>query len=238
MRRLLHVFCAVAFVAPAVASEISGVPRIVDGDTVEIASTKIRLVGIDAPETDQLCIDASGQKWVCGVASRDALAAFSSNRPWGCNISGEDRYGRSLASCAVVGKDINQWMARSGWALAFVKYSDRYVADEATARASGAGLWAGAFIAPWDWRSRNKKTVVLGAATVPANAQSILLGAVSSQEAPDPRCAIKAGVSRGECIYHMAGDRWYAKMKMNKADRRWFCSTEEAEAAGCRPPKR
>ncbi|GEC16487.1 thermonuclease family protein [Nitrobacter winogradskyi] len=238
MRSFLHVLCAVAFVAPAVASEINGIPRIVDGDTVEIASTKIRLFGIDAPETDQLCIDGTGQKWACGIASRDALAVFSSNRPWACSVTGEDRYGRSLASCAVASKDVSQWMVRSGWALAFVKYSDRYIADDAAARASKAGLWAGAFIAPWDWRSRNKQTLVLGAIAVPANAQTILLGAVSSQEAPDPRCTIKAGVSRGECIYHLAGDRWYAKMKMNKPDRRWFCTPEEAVAAGCRPPKR
>ena len=52
---------------------ISGVPRIVDGDTVQIGSTKIRLSGIDAPETDQLCLDAKGEGWACGVASRDQL---------------------------------------------------------------------------------------------------------------------------------------------------------------------
>ena len=50
-------------------------------------------------------------------------------------------------------------------------------------------------------------------------------------------CTIKAGMHDGKCIYHLTGDRWYAKMKMDKPDRRWFCSEQEAEAAGCRVPK-
>jgi hypothetical protein len=111
-------------------------------------------------------------------------------------------------------------MVRYGWALAFVKYSDRYVGDEATAHDAKAGIWAGAFIAPWNWRSRSKQTIILGAVSVPANAQELLLGAVSSQEAPDPACSIKAGVYNGECIFHLAGDRWYAKMKVDKPERR------------------
>lgn len=48
--------------SPAFAAEITGIPRIVDGDTVEIGHVKIRLSGIDAPETDQICLDAKGEK--------------------------------------------------------------------------------------------------------------------------------------------------------------------------------
>jgi endonuclease YncB( thermonuclease family) len=238
MKRLLYILFAGAFAAPAFSAEISGVPRIVDGDTVEISTKKIRLHGIDAPETDQLCLDAKGEKWACGIAARDALATFSRNRPWSCDVSGEDRYGRSLASCSVAGENINQWMVRHGWALAFVKYSDRYLDDEPKARDQKAGLWSGAFIAPWGWRSRSKDSAIFGAFSVPTNAQKLLLGSVEAQNAPDPVCTIKAGVHDGECIYHQTGDRWYAKMKMDKPDRRWFCSEHEAEAAGCRAPKR
>lgn len=220
------------------AENILGKPRIVDGDTVEIGEKKIRLLGIDAPETGQLCLDAKGEKWACGIAARDALTAFAKNRPWSCNVSGKDQYDRFLASCSIPGQSINQWMVRYGWALAFVKYSHRYIGDEAKAHDAKAGIWAGAFIAPWNWRSRSKQTVILGAASVPANAQELLLGAVSSHEAPDRACTIKAGLSHSKCIYHLSGDRWYAKMRMDKLDRRWFCSEQEAEAAGCRASKR
>jgi endonuclease YncB( thermonuclease family) len=219
------------------AADVSGIPRIVDGDTVEIAATKIRLSGIDAPETDQLCLDAKGGKWACGIAARDELVKYSRDRSWTCHVTGADKYGRSLARCEVDGADVERWMVRSGWALAFVRYSREYVADEAEAKSKRAGLWSGAFVAPWDWRGRNKQTEILGAATVPVNAQAILLSAVSAEEAPDPACTIKGNVNRsGECIYHLPGDRWYAKMRMDSG-KRWFCSATEAEAAGCRAPK-
>ena len=97
-------------------------------------------------------------------------------------------------------------------------------------------MWQGAFIAPWDWRVRNKKTTILGAVKPPENANAILLASASGAVAPSPDCTIKGNVNRsGECIYHKPTSRWYAqiKMKISKGTR-WFCSVEEAEAAGCR----
>jgi endonuclease YncB( thermonuclease family) len=206
------------------AADITGVPRIVDGDTVQIDATKIRLSGIDAPETDQVCLDPAGEKWACGVTARDELMEHAGGKVWTCHISGTDRYGRSLAACEVAGEDVQQWMVRSGWALSFVRYSHVYDRDEAIARDTRSGLWAGAFIAPWYWRHRNKATVILGAASVPINAQTILLSAASAAAAPDPDCTIKANISRTGCIYHQQGDRWYAKMNMDLSmGKRWFC---------------
>lgn len=228
---------ALLLATPAMAADISGVPRIVDGDTVQINSTKIRLSGIDAPETDQLCLDPIGERRACGVTARDELIEHAGGKPWTCHISGTDRYGRSLAACEVDGQDVQQWMVRNGWALSFVRYSHAYDADEQAARDAHAGIWVGSFIAPWDWRHRNVGTTILGAASVPVNAQALLLGAVSAAEAPSPDCTIKAsmGGQSGECIYHQQGDRWYAKINMSKG--RWFCSAQEAEAAGCRAPR-
>jgi endonuclease YncB( thermonuclease family) len=217
------------------AAEVSGTPRIVDGDTVQIGSNKIRVAGIDAPETDQVCLDAHSQRWACGVTSRDELVNYSAGREWECDLTGTDKYDRSLGKCFVEGEDISAWMVRSGWALSFIRYSHEYDRDEAAAREVKAGLWAGAFIAPWDWWHRSGSTTVLGAVSVPVDAQKTLLGAVSEAEAPDPRCTIKASIGR-ECIYHQPGDRWYGKMRMDSG-RRWFCTVAEAEAAGCRAPK-
>jgi hypothetical protein len=65
--------------APAVAADFVGVPRISDGDTVEIAGTKIRLNGIDAPEAKHFCLNDKGKSWGCGqifgdqASSRDPL---------------------------------------------------------------------------------------------------------------------------------------------------------------------
>lgn len=89
---------------PAFAAEIAGIPRIVDGDAVEIGKVKIRLSGIDAPETDQICLDTKGEKWACGIAARDELIRHSNGQIWKCTTTGTDRCGRSLANCFIEGE--------------------------------------------------------------------------------------------------------------------------------------
>ena len=73
MIRLILVL-AFTFGGMAYAADISGVPRVVDGDTLVVGDVKIRLEGIDAPETDQICLDRNTRKWPCGAAARDHLA--------------------------------------------------------------------------------------------------------------------------------------------------------------------
>ncbi|MGN6747622.1 MAG: thermonuclease family protein [Xanthobacteraceae bacterium] len=216
------------------AAEFAGIPRIVDGDTLAIGPARIRLQGIDAPETDQVCLNASGQQWTCGLEARDRLAAHVAGREIRCVSTDIDVYGRELARCTVVGEDLNGWMVR--WALAYVRYSSAYVTAEAEARTRQSGLWQGAFIAPWDWRHRNKTTVILGAPSVPVNAQSVLLPRSATEGAPSAECTIKGNVNAtGERIYHMPGQEFYAKVRMDVGKgKRWFCTPEEAEAAGWR----
>jgi hypothetical protein len=127
-------------------------------------------------------------------------------------------------------------MVREGWALAYVKYSSAYVAVEDEARTRQSGLWQGAFIAPWDWRHRNNKTVILGAFSVPIDAQSILLPRSATEGAPSAACIIKGNVNQnGERIYHMPNQEFYGKVRMDVGKgKRWFCTPEEAEAAGWR----
>jgi endonuclease YncB( thermonuclease family) len=226
--------------AMAQAADITGVPKIREGDQIVIGSSRIRLAGIDAPSVDQLCLNTKGERWTCGVAARDELIKHAENKPWTCHINRVDRRGRSVAKCEVDGEDIQKWMVKSGWALSYVRFSHDYDADEKAARDAKAGMWQGAFIAPWDWRVRNKKTVILGAAKPPDNANTILLASASGSVAPSPDCVIKGNVNHaGECIYHQPSSRWYARieMKISKGTR-WFCSVDEAEAAGCRETKR
>jgi endonuclease YncB( thermonuclease family) len=226
--------------AIADAADITGVPKIREGDQITIGNSRIRLGGIDAPSVDQLCLNTSGERWTCGVAARDELIKHVGGKSWTCHVVQTDRRGRQIARCEVDGEDIQKWMVKSGWALAYVRFSHDYDADEKAARDAKAGMWQGAFIAPWDWRVRNKKTTILGAAKPPENAHAILLASASGSVAPSPDCTIKGNVNRaGECIYHTPKSRWYAKieMKISKGTR-WFCSVDEAEAAGCRETRR
>jgi hypothetical protein len=106
---------------------------------------------------------------------------------------------------------------------------------ENEARKALRGLWSGAFIAPWDWRHRDKQTIILGALSVPVNAQSILFAPASASGAPSTECTIKGNVNRkGQRIYHIPGQHSYASINMTSHEKRWFCSPEEAEAAGWR----
>jgi endonuclease YncB( thermonuclease family) len=224
----------------AFAADITGVPKIREGDSIAIGATRIRLGGIDAPSTDQLCLNTKGERWTCGVAARDELIKHVGTKSWTCHSRTTDRRGRTVARCEVEGEDIQKWMVGSGWALAYTRVSKDYEADEKAAREAKAGMWQGAFIAPWDWRERNKKTTILGAVKVPPNAHAILMASASGDVAPSPDCTIKGNVnSSGECIYHKPTSRWYARINM-KIDKgtRWFCSVEDAEAAGCRETRR
>ncbi len=160
MKTIVIAFVAWLTCPLAQAADLSGVPRIVDGDTLAIGSTKIRLQGIDAPETDQVCLNANGVHWACGIDARDQLVAHIAGREINCTASGLDVYRRTLAVCYLAGEDLNGWLVQQGWALAYVKYSSAYRQVEEDARANQCGLWQGAFIAPWDWRHRNNKTVI------------------------------------------------------------------------------
>jgi endonuclease YncB( thermonuclease family) len=216
-----------------------GCARIVDGDTLEIGTTKIRLASIDAPETDQVCLNATATRWTCGIEARDRLAAHIGGRSIDCSPTGTDAYGRTLAGCALAGEDLNKWMVRQGWARAFVRYSKEYVPDEEAARTAGRGIWSGAFIVPWDWRHRDKQTIIHGPISVPIAAQKELLAAESAAGAPSPDCIIKGNVNRkGERIYFRPGQLDYARVDMSKAGVRWFCNEDDAQAAGWRPAAR
>jgi len=100
-------------------------------------------------------------------------------------------------------------------------------------------MWSGAFIAPWDWRHRDRQTVILGALSVPVASQALLLAPASASGAPSPDCIIKGNVNRnGERIYHRPGGSHYAQVNMNSSEKRWFCTEQEAQAAGWRPAAR
>src|ERR1700675_4586597 len=238
--RFLLAMAVLLLPAIADAADITGGPKIREGDQIHIGNTRIRLGGIDAPSVDQLCLNTQGERWTCGVAARDELIKHADDKTWTCHTRQTDRRGRQVARCEVDGEDIQKWLVKNGWALSYTRFSHDYEADEKEAREAKAGMWQGAFIAPWDWRVRNKKTAILGAVQAPANAHATLLASASGSVAPSPDCTIKGNVNgAGECIYHKPTSRWYAqiKMKISKGTR-WFCSVEEAEAAVCRETRR
>jgi endonuclease YncB( thermonuclease family) len=143
------------------AADLSGRASVIDGDTIEIHGQRIRLHGIDAPESRQTC-EAAGQTYRCGQQAALALADHIGQRAVACEQRDVDRYGRVVAVCIAGTEDLNAWLVSQGLALAYRQYAIDYVDEEAAARTAQLGIWRGAFVPPWDWR-RGVRTPTAGA---------------------------------------------------------------------------
>ena len=150
--QILIALLLIACVASAQAEPIAGQTTVIDGDTIEIHGKRIRLNGIDAPESRQTCERADGSPYRCGKDAAFALSDFIARGTVFCERRGVDRYKRTIAACQVRGEDVGAWLVRSGHALAFRHYSTDYVPEEAAAQDAKAGMWQGRFVPPWDWR--------------------------------------------------------------------------------------
>ena len=151
---VLAAFLAVSWTPSAGTAQdvVSGPARVIDGDTVEILGLRIRMHGIDAPESAQRCLDAAGRSYSCGLVATNALASMAGRSSVACRVLDVDRYGRLIGICFRGETDLNAWMVRDGHAMAYRRYSGDYVGHEDAARARRVGIWQGRFVAPWDWR--------------------------------------------------------------------------------------
>jgi endonuclease YncB( thermonuclease family) len=124
------------------AEELTGRASVIDGDTIEIRGERLRLEGIDAFESKQTC-ELKGKAWPCGQRAALALADKVGAKPLRCTWEKRDRYRRALATCYLGSENVNAWLVREGWALAFRRYSEAYVKDEDEARLAKRGAWVG-----------------------------------------------------------------------------------------------
>jgi endonuclease YncB( thermonuclease family) len=139
--------------ADPVGPALAGRAKVIDGDSLEVAGERIRLFGIDAPESRQDCADARGNAYPCGRDAARALAAAIGSDRVTCTPVDHDRYGRDVARCDAGGRDLGEVMVRGGHALDLPQHSGgRYAAAEREARAARRGLWAGSFEPPAAWR--------------------------------------------------------------------------------------
>jgi endonuclease YncB( thermonuclease family) len=135
---------------------IAGSAQVIDGDTLDVDGTRVRLFGIDAPESKQSCQAASGDDYRCGSASTQALRDLVGGHEVACRVVDRDRYQRWVSRCAVDGADIGDVMVRKGFAVDYARYSHgAYAEAEREAHAGKRGLWAGTFEMPDQWRRRH-----------------------------------------------------------------------------------
>ena len=144
-------------------NKISGFAKVVDGDTIKINSKKIRLYGIDAPEKKQKCkktyltisFMSFTKDYMCGEVSSEKLIKKINKQKLNCNILDVDRYKRLIGECFKRNINLNSWMVSNGYAVAYRKYSKKYVSDEINTKNNKLGIWQGKFEMPWDYRRKN-----------------------------------------------------------------------------------
>lgn len=157
---------AVALQSSMPVAPLIGRATVIDGDTLEIGSQRVRLWGVDAPEGRQSCM-RDGQAYRCGTEAARHLDRLINDRPVTCTPQGRpDRYHRMVARCAVTAdcepsetcktfrRDLGSWMVAAGWALDEPRYSGgEHAEQQYDAEQGRKGLWAGPFVRPRDWRA-------------------------------------------------------------------------------------
>ena len=212
LKFLICVALSLGLAGPAFsASEFRGIVRVIDGDTFDIGAVRVRLYGIDAPERGQTCDAPSGNRRDCGAWVTQQVRDRWEGSPARCRALDRDRYGRIVARCFFDHTDMARRLVRDGLAFAYIRYAVDYAPDEAAALAAGRGLHAHDLEPPETFRRT-------GAATSASD------------------CTIKGNIgTRGARIYHLPGQAFYDRTRI-RTDRgeRWFCTVDEARAAGWR----
>jgi len=212
---------------------IVGAARVIDGDTVRIGSVRIRIQGIDAPETDDICRRADGSVWDCGVWATEVARERFAGRRLVCHDLGERSHDRVVARCMDGEEDFAAVMLEKGAARACERFalqhphSQVYMTLEERAAAEGRGIFDGAPPPRAGFCEPRRGDV--------ARADG---GGEMRLAAGD--CVIKGNINTaGERIYHLPGQAHYDRVVIRpELGQRWFCSEEEARAAGWRPSLR
>lgn len=191
------------------------VKRVIDGDTIELEDgTRVRYIGMDTPEAG----DCFGQE---AAGENRKLVEGKKVRPE-TDIQRLDKYGRLLAYVFVDNLFVNEELVRQGFAKVYtyppdVKYTEKFIVAQKEAREKKLGLWA--------------EGVCADPTASPAPE--------TGTQTPGQECPIKGNISSsGEKIYHMTGQRYYERTKIEEGKgERWFCTEEEAVGAGWRKSK-
>lgn len=213
---------------PASASpRLAGPARVIDGDTLDVAGQRVRIHGIDAPERDETCRRRGGGTWACGRWSTQAARELLGGAEISCRDLGERTYNRVVAQCFTgEGRDVAELLIEAGIARACPRYAQRHAHSRGYESLEAQMLRAG--------------RVGIFAHHAPERAGFCLPPGERRAEAgvPADNCAIKGNTSASGRIYHVPGSRHYARTNVRpELGQRWFCSIEEAEAAGWRAPR-
>lgn len=130
--------------------------QVIDGDSIMVNGVERRLSGIDAPEYNQVCLDAGNKEYSCGKTSINYLKKIVNNNIK-CKTITTDRYKRKVSTCKVDGLDINKEMVLQGMAVSYNHYDAAYEEAEEEAKVAKRGVWQGTFMRPELFRALKRK---------------------------------------------------------------------------------
>ncbi len=131
---------------------MSGPARVIDADTLEVGGKQVELFGLDAPQMGQEC-ELNGMRYDCGLIAAGRLAELAAGHIVRCEALGPGNYTHVIGACVAGGRDLAEELVRAGWALAYTRYSDKFLAAEEEASREKRGLWRQTSAKPsWSWR--------------------------------------------------------------------------------------
>lgn len=204
--------------SPAPPAVIEGRAEALAGDTIRIGRQTVRLAAIEAPEREQVCIKSTSVRWRCGDAARNALDKIVRGRRVVCTPTGDRTGDVVLADCRSGEKDIAAELVEQGYVFLTDDAPSAFSALEVQAQTAKIGLWAGEADRPDRYRAKRWNEAKLAA--------------------PEG-CPIKGQVVGRDRIYHLPWSPAYERVKLrSQRGDRWFCTEEEARAAGWRATSR
>ncbi|HMN38516.1 MAG TPA: thermonuclease family protein [Hyphomicrobium sp.] len=191
---------------------VSGRARVVTGDRLSVAGKLVHLAGIDAPHPAQPCYRGNGRRWGCATSALGTLRRLVRGRRVACELKAGGDKAPQQAHCRAGDVDLAAAMVRKGYAFASDDFGRPYASEEESARAQKIGVWQGETDRPEVWRAK--------------------VWDEAKKTAPDG-CPIRGLVGAQGRVYAMPWSEGYDRRNLRKVkDERWFCSEEEAQAAG------
>ncbi|MDX2159449.1 MAG: thermonuclease family protein [Hyphomicrobiaceae bacterium] len=198
---------------------VEGRAVVLAADTLQIGGATVRLAGIEAPDPEQRCLRAGNRSWRCGEMAKEAAQRLVRGQVVRCEAGRPDAKAVALGSCRMGESDIAAALVKGGHVFAETGLAPPYRNAEAEARSARAGLWGiGEPERPEVWRAK--------------------VWAEAKRKAPEG-CPIKGQVANGDRVYLLPWSARYDRVRVSKRrGERWFCSEEEAVAAGFRSASR
>ena len=160
MKKILCLIIALLLSELTAKTVASSNVKVVDGDSLEINTRRIRLLGIDAPELFQECFDKKGQTYMCGQEAKDYLQKLieteqNKGEKLKCRAEAVDRYKRDLSICKIGKINLNLEMIKNGLAVAYKE--DMFQAAQNKAKKAQKGIWQGKFMRPELYRTLKRE---------------------------------------------------------------------------------